>query len=213
MQGIKDLGLAEETLVLLLVTMVQIHGMKGKTNLELTWTKRTICMKVVFACRLLHIALRKIAPNQYNSQSIFYCSVDLFPTLCSLTGTPLPTDFQPDGLDRSSILLGGGHEDRSKPLFWQFGKFQSNPKSPHIAVREGDWKLLVDVDGGRTELYNMKTDFLETKNVATENPLVTNRLKSMALDWFDEAYRQYADWPSDVGEILKNDNMHISQIR
>jgi hypothetical protein len=65
--------------------------------------------------------------------------------------------------------------------------------SPHIAVREGEWKLLVNADGSRTELYNMTTDFNEKQNVAADHPVLTQRLKQAAIDWFNEAYRQYAD--------------------
>jgi len=207
MQGIKDLGLEEETLILFTSDNGPNPRYSGRRTLNFRGQKSQLYEGGIRLPFIAHWP-GKIAPNQYNSQSVL-CSVDLFPTLCSITGTPLPATFQLDGLDRSNILLGGVHEERPQPLFWQFGKFLADPKSPHIAVRDGDWKLLVDIDGGRTELYNMKTDFLETTNVASANPEVTSRLKPMALQWFGQAYRQYADWTSDVEQISVSQVMRV----
>ena len=39
----------------------------------------------------------------------------------------------------------------------------------------------------------MTTDFSEKQNVAADHPVLTQRLKQAAIDWFNEAYRQYAD--------------------
>ena len=39
----------------------------------------------------------------------------------------------------------------------------------------------------------MTTDFNEKQNVAADHPVLTQRLKQAAIDWFNEAYRQYAD--------------------
>lgn len=207
MQGIKDLGLEEETLVIFTSDNGPNPRYQGRRTLNLRGQKSQLYEGGI---RLPFIARwpGKIAPNQYNSQSVI-CSVDLFPTLCSIAETPLPTNFQLDGLDISNTLLGGAPKERSQPLFWQFGKFLSNPASPHIAVRDGDWKLLVDVDGGRTELYNMKTDFRETTNVAGNNPEIATRLKSMALEWFQTAYRQYANLNSDTDKIPVSDNLKV----
>jgi arylsulfatase A-like enzyme len=199
MQGIKDLGLEEETLILFTSDNGPNPRYVGRRTLNMRGQKSQLYEGGIRMPFIAHWP-GKIAPNQYNSQSVF-CSVDLFPSLCAITGTPLPTDFQLDGLDMSNVMLGATQDNRPQPLFWQFGKTLADPKSPHIAVRDGDWKLLVDIDGGRTELYNMKTDFLESKNVASANPEITNRLKPMALQWFGQAYRQYADWTSDVEQI------------
>ncbi len=199
MQGLKDLGIAENTLVILTSDNGPNPRFEGRRTLNFKGQKSQLYEGGIRMPFIMHWP-GKIAPNQYNSQSIM-CSVDLFPSLCAITGTSIPTEFPLDGIDRSSILLGGAHEERIQPLFWLFGKTNSNPNSPHIGVREGDWKLMVNIDGVRTELYNMKTDFLETTNVANANPDVVNRLKPMALAWFNGAYRQYADLGTNL--ILK----------
>ena len=196
MQGIKDLGLEEETVVIFTSDNGPNPRYQGRRTLNLRGQKAQLYEGGIRMPFIMHWP-GKIAPSQYNSQSIL-CSVDLFPSLCAITGTPLPTDFQLDGIDRSSVLLGGAHEERPDPLYWQFAKTNPNSNSPHIAIREGDWKLLVDTDGGRTELYNMKTDFLETSNVANANPVIRDRLKPMAIAWFNTAYRQFADLGTNI---------------
>lgn len=191
MQGIKDLGLEEETLVIFTSDNGPNPNYQSRRTLNFRGQKAQLYEGGIRMPFITHWP-SKIAPNQYNSQSIL-CSVDLFPSLCAITGTTLPSDFQLDGVDRSSIILGGEHEERPNPLFWQFAKTNPTSKSPHIAIREGDWKLLVDTDGGRTELYNMKTDWLESTNVAGTNATIVSRLKPMAINWFNTSYREFAD--------------------
>jgi arylsulfatase A-like enzyme len=117
-------------------------------------------------------------------------SVDMFPTLCHIAGAELPTDVEFDGIDMSTSLRGilG---PRERPLMWEYGrnaKFFGRPKlpddrSPNLAIRDGDWKLLVSADGENTELYNLASDPSESKNVVEENPEVASRLKGDVLKW------------------------------
>jgi arylsulfatase A-like enzyme len=122
-------------------------------------------------------------------------AVDMLPTLCAIAGAPLPPDAKPDGQDMSGALLGNPI-DRTRPLFWEYGR---NPKSfaypvgrdrsPSLAVREGKWKLLVNADGSSVELFDVNTDPKETKNVAGKQEDVAQRLKKAALGWFDSRPR------------------------
>ncbi|MPN15597.1 hypothetical protein SDC9_162931 [bioreactor metagenome] len=121
----------------------------------------------------------------------------------------MPDNFPTDGEDRSSILLGGPNVDRAKPLFWEFGKNKADRVSPHIAVREGDWKLLVNADGTKTELYNLKTDVKEATNVASGNATIVNRMKPMAISWFNTAFRQYADLGTGVDNTVFDEQFRL----
>jgi arylsulfatase A-like enzyme len=117
-------------------------------------------------------------------------SVDLLPTLAALCGAKLPDGYKPDGADMSRALLGE-KPVREKPLYWEYGRNDTSfafPKgaghrSPNVAVRDGDWKLLVNADGTGAELYDLAADPKEAKNLAGDKPEVAKRLTEAALAW------------------------------
>ncbi|HSA08754.1 MAG TPA: sulfatase-like hydrolase/transferase [Candidatus Paceibacterota bacterium] len=111
--------------------------------------------------------------------------VDVLPTLCKLAGAPLPAGLKPDGEDVGDILCGQARP-RALPLFWEwrFG-IVGEPfhRSPILAVREGDWKLLLNPDRSRIELYDIPRDPTELANAAKDHPDVVDRLAAKALAW------------------------------
>lgn len=117
-------------------------------------------------------------------------SVDCFPTLCALAGVNPPANAPFDGVDQSAAWLGATPQ-RKTPLFWEYGRKPkgyryprpAEDKSPNLCVREGDWKLLVNADGTKAELYNAATDPKETTNAAAEHPEIASRLTKLALEW------------------------------
>ena len=79
---------------------------------------------------------------------------------------------------------------RGKPLLWEYGRqadylFPSEPgaRSPNLAIRYGNWKLLLNADATGAELYDLATDSNETKNLAEAMPEVTKQLRMLVLDW------------------------------
>jgi hypothetical protein len=56
-------------------------------------------------------------------------------------------------------------------------------KSPMLAVRDGKWKLLLNPDRGRVELYDIPADPRESANLAEKYPDVVERLAKQALAW------------------------------
>jgi arylsulfatase A-like enzyme len=125
-----------------------------------------------------------------NRDTVF-AAVDLFPTLCKLCGVPPPAGYESDGEDLGDALLGRAAPKRTRPLFWEYGRNETSfaypqdarHRSPNVAVRDGDWKLLVNADGGKAELYDLAADPNETKDLAADKPEVTRRLSDAALKW------------------------------
>lgn len=114
--------------------------------------------------------------------------VDFFPTLCRLAGVPLPRRAVGlDGVDMAEAWLGESVE-RRQPLFWYYPNrppaHEPENRSPMLAMRAGNWKLLCQPDGSRVELYHLLRDPGESRNEAAEQPQIVERLQPRLLSWF-----------------------------
>jgi arylsulfatase A-like enzyme len=131
----------------------------------------------------------KVKGGVVNDKTVI-ASVDLLPTLANLCGAALPKGYQPDGEDMTAAIRGESPA-RTKPLYWEYGRNDKSfafpkgeaHKSPNVAMREGDWKLLVNADGTGAELYDLSKDAREAKNLAADKPEVAKRLTDKALTW------------------------------
>jgi arylsulfatase A-like enzyme len=117
-------------------------------------------------------------------------SIDLFPTLAQFARAQVPPGISFDGVDMSTALLGQTVV-RSQPLFWEYGRNTNsfafpgivNNRSPNVAVRDGQWKLLINANGTGAELYDIVSDPNETQNVISTQREVAERLTRAALAW------------------------------
>lgn len=111
--------------------------------------------------------------------------VDFLPTLCSLAGVGLPDGYEPDGEDMSGAWRGRPRM-RTKPLMWEW-RFRIHGhtlhRSPMLAMRDGNWKLLMNPDRGRVELYDIPSDPSELNNLAREQPKIVERMSRALLAW------------------------------
>lgn len=118
--------------------------------------------------------------------------VDLLPTLSGVLQLPVPAGSR--GVDLSPVLRGQSVTIRP-PLFWAYGRegraeapaLSPNPRdvSPRFAVRDGDWKLLMNAGNADQQLYNLRSDPGETRDVATTQPAVRERLFATLRRWMD----------------------------
>ena len=121
--------------------------------------------------------------------------VDLFPTFCEMTGAQLPN--QPlDGISLIPLLRGESLKS-SRALYWHFPAYlQSYQRSneqrdplfrsrPCSVIREGDYKLHQYFEDGEDgfELYNLKNDIGESRNLIADEPEVAKRLRAKLGQW------------------------------
>ncbi|UYQ94335.1 sulfatase-like hydrolase/transferase [Chitinophaga horti] len=118
-------------------------------------------------------------------------ATDLLPTLASMAGVSLPKNYKGDGIDRSRVLLGQPAA-RKQEMYWEYGRNtiayrypRAQDKSPQLAVRSGDWKLLMNHDGSGVELYNIVKDKTEAVNLADKEAKVVGALKEKLLKWWE----------------------------
>ena len=127
----------------------------------------------------------KIPAGKTDDKSVMSV-VDLLPTVARLTGTKIPADYIADGADESSVLLGK-KQVFHKDIYWYYNNNPLPGKqeniSPTLAIRSGKWKLLMEPDGTKTQLYDMETDHRETKNVAEKEKVITKELSEKLKNW------------------------------
>lgn len=98
---------------------------------------------------------------------------DVMPTLAEVAGVPSPKEI--DGLSFLPEILGQTSDQKQHPfLYWEFYE-----QGGRQGVRMGDWKGIAQPFGGPIELYNLKTDLAETKNVAAQHPEVVQAIRAI----------------------------------
>jgi arylsulfatase A-like enzyme len=131
----------------------------------------------------------RIRANALDTNSVLN-AVDLFPSLAALAGVETTERLASDGEDISNAIFGQTFT-RTKPMFWEYGRNTNSfgfpritrDRSPNLAMRDGNWKLLFNADGTGAELYDVVRDLNETRDVSAEQREVTERMKSAALKW------------------------------
>jgi N-acetylgalactosamine-6-sulfatase len=124
-------------------------------------------------------------PGNVDDKSVV-AGVDWLPTVLGLAGVKLPVDLNPDGEDMSEALLGRPKQ-RSRPLMWEwrfrvFGDMVH--RCPMLAIREGKWKLLMNPDRSRIELYDIPKDPTELDNLADQHPDIVKGMSQKVLEWW-----------------------------
>jgi len=108
-------------------------------------------------------------------------SIDLFPTLLELAGTTPSSNEWIDGVSLVPVLRG--QELSPRPLYWHYPHYGNQGGAPGGAVRDGDWKLIEWYEDGTLELFNLREDPSETRNVATEMPAKVQELSAKLKAW------------------------------
>ena len=101
----------------------------------------------------------------------------------TVASVALPAWYKPDG---ESVLTAfkGQKFQRTKPIFWEWrGGDNQSYTWPSLAIRDGKWKLLVNRKTERMELYDLESDWAETKNVVADHPEIAQRLSDMIATW------------------------------
>ncbi len=107
-------------------------------------------------------------------------SHDLFSTI--LDGLALAHEGKVDGVSLMPVLRGAGEVKRDA-LYWHYPHYSNQGGKPGAAVREGDFKLIEFYEQGRRELYNLKSDVGENRNLIEEKPEVAKRLAESLAKW------------------------------
>ena len=108
-------------------------------------------------------------------------SMDFFPTMLELARLPLQPKLHADG--RSLLPELEGKKGKPRPLYWHYPHYHGSTWKPGASIREGDWKLIKFYDQEKVELYNLKKDPSEKKDLAKKNSAKSKELENRLLAW------------------------------
>jgi arylsulfatase A len=100
---------------------------------------------------------------------------DFLPTAVELSGARLPADFKPDGLSLVPFLKGGPAPRRDY-FYWELHELATGSIQ---AARFGDWKAVRNGPNRPIEIYDLKSDRAESRNLAAERPELVARAESL----------------------------------
>jgi arylsulfatase A-like enzyme len=112
-------------------------------------------------------------------------SPDFYPTLLEAAGIDLLPQQHDDGFSFLP-LLKGERWSRPEPLFWHYPHYGNQGGTPGASVREGDWKLVRFFETGHEELYNLRRDIGEEKNLAETELGKRADLSKKLTNWQNE---------------------------
>jgi len=126
----------------------------------------------------------KTPPGKVDRTTVL-SGVDFLPSICCAAGVPVSEPLHGDG-ENLAEALQGTPANRKKPLFWEFrsrvlGDVMN--RNPRMVIRDANWKLLMNPDRSRIELYDIPNDPMEVDNVADNHPDVVSRLADKLLAW------------------------------
>ena len=102
-------------------------------------------------------------------------TMDLTASILAVAGARVPAEARLEGIDLFPILAGAA-PPAERTLFWRVAGGR-----PHVAVRSGNWKLLMD--GGRAFLVDRGADMGERVNLIGERSDVARRLNPLIAAW------------------------------
>lgn len=136
--------------------------------------------------------------------------VDWLPTLLEAAGAK--RESQEDGVNLLPVFRGESLPERS--LYWYMPLYDLLwASTPCAVIRSGDWKLIeffgdwYDEEknyhaGGRLELYNLKNDLSETRDLSKQHPDRVARMQ-----------RELHEWIKDCGATIPGSNRYYDRAR
>ncbi len=107
-------------------------------------------------------------------------TADLMSTFCEMAGAKLP-DQPIDGASLLPLLADAEAKLDRDAIYFHYPHYHHS--RPAGAIRAGDWKLIEFFDGSPLELYNLKDDLGEKRNLAGNMPEKAKELQAKLAQW------------------------------
>jgi arylsulfatase A-like enzyme len=108
-----------------------------------------------------------------------------------VTGAAAPAGIVLDGTSYAGLLAGRTPDPARAPLFWLYPGYLGQGRNgwrttPAGAIRAGDWKLLEFFEDGHLELYNLREDIGERRNLAGQQANRAAALRAQLAAWREQ---------------------------
>lgn len=156
--ALKEIGEYDNTIIIFSSDQglaIGSHGLMGKQSLY----EHSIGVPLIFCGPGI--------PRGKSSDTFAYL-FDVYPTVCELVGAKVPTSLE--GKSLVPIIRGRTEKVRDS-IFLAYKNLQR-------AVRRGRWKLLRYPQVNKTQLFDLKQDPHETKNLA-DDPAYSDKVKEL----------------------------------
>ncbi|GGW28207.1 sulfatase [Arenibacter certesii] len=134
----------------------------------------------------------RTVPNSVTDNQVII--EDFYPTILEMAGLKNYKTVQAvDGVSFVPTLENKNNNFEDRPLFWHYPN-EWGPSGPGIGAssttRIGDYKLIYYYLDSRMELFNLKDDIGETKNLVEEEPEKAKELAKILSDYLREVEAQ-----------------------
>jgi len=116
--------------------------------------------------------------------------IDVYPTLLAVAGGRPRAGTTLDGVSFLPVLRKPRATLAREAIYWHFPGYLESyvhdrgwRTAPVGAIHAGDWKLLEYFETGTVELYNVRVDPGETRNLAAESAARVQELQSKLVAW------------------------------
>jgi len=111
-------------------------------------------------------------------------STDFYPTMLEMAGLPLKPEQHVDGVSLTPLLKGEAANLGREAIYFHYPHYHHiNSMGPSGAVRMGDYKLVERYENMKVELFNLRDDIGEQKDLSQSMPELSAKLTKMLHEW------------------------------
>ena len=109
----------------------------------------------------------KVSPASQCNQPV--CQTDILATLAAITENQLAANEGEDSFSFAAVLTNSNAKMNRGPMI-------HHSASGGFAIRDGDWKLVMETPKSKRQLYNLATDPGEQNDVLQQNPDIAEKM-------------------------------------
>jgi arylsulfatase A-like enzyme len=107
-------------------------------------------------------------------------TMDVFASLVAGCELKVPSSHVVDGVNLLPVIKG--EETGTRSLYWHYPHYHPGGATPYSAILDGDYRVIEFFEDSRAEMYDLRNDVSESKNLVTPAE-IKNDLRSKLATW------------------------------